>query len=273
MSGVKNNNEKAWKFYQPDFEYEKIIDLGGPWAGHKYFAYDLIRFLQPSKIVELGTHLGCSLFAFSQAVKDGKLKASIDAIDTWKGDQHAGQYGEIIFNRVKEIKKEKYSQLEINLIRTTFNKAKATHNNKSIDILHIDGLHSYNAIKHDFDGWIGKVKDDGVILVHDINVKEWGFGVYKFWNKVKQGYKTLEFDHSYGLGVIFKSENIFKEVEKFEQTFKVYYPLIAQREEYRWKYEQSETKIANLETKLAFLKVFPIYKIWLICKKIKNLRA
>jgi len=60
-----------WKYYKPKFEYEEIFqDTGWPWAGHKYFAYDLIRNVQPKVVVELGTHKGTSLWSFCQAVKD-----------------------------------------------------------------------------------------------------------------------------------------------------------------------------------------------------------
>ncbi len=135
---------KQWKFHKQIFEYEELYnDLGGPWAGHKYFAYDLVRYLLSSNIVELGTHLGCSLFSFSQAVKDGKLKTSLSAIDTWKGDEHSGKYDEIVFNRVKEIKEKRYRNLKIKLVRATFDKAKGDFKNNSIDLLHIDGMHTY----------------------------------------------------------------------------------------------------------------------------------
>lgn len=264
---------KNWKFYNPGFEYEEFIHLGGPWAGHKYFAYDLVRVLKPSKVVELGTHLGCSLFSFSQAVKDGKLNTVLDAIDTWKGDKHAGEYGEIIFNKVKEIKKKRYLKVKINLIRTTFDEAGKTYANGSIDLLHIDGLHTYKAVKHDFDNWIGKVKDDGVILMHDISVKQWGFGIYKLWKEIKENYKTLEFEHSYGLGVIFKSRSVFKVVEDIEGIFKAYYPVVAQREEYRWGTEVLKTKVTQLESEIEHIKSSRPYKTWQIYKKIKNLRA
>lgn len=87
-----------WKLYNPVFKYEKMYtDLGGPWAGHKYFGYDLIRNLKPKKVVELGTHLGYSLFSLAQAVYDGKLDTQLDAIDTWLGDEQTGFYGESIF--------------------------------------------------------------------------------------------------------------------------------------------------------------------------------
>ena len=42
-----------------------------PWVGHRRFIYDLTRYLEPDRIVELGSYYGCSAFAFLQAVKDG----------------------------------------------------------------------------------------------------------------------------------------------------------------------------------------------------------
>ncbi len=211
-----------WKYYQPKFEYEQYLqDLAWPWAGHKNFAYDLIANLKPKKIVELGTHYGTSFWSFCQAVKDQKLETELNAVDTWKGDEHAGLYGEEVFETVKKIKDVHYSALKINLIRKTFDEAVGDFENKSIDILHIDGLHTYEAVKNDFEKWLPKMKEDGIILFHDIVVDRSGFGVYKLWQGLKERYKTIEFQHSYGLGVLFlNSSNPFLEIkEKLERHY------------------------------------------------------
>ncbi len=197
-----------WEYYNPKFEYEEIFeDLSWPWAGHKYFAYDLISNIKPKIIVELGTHYGTSLWSFSQAVKDQKLNTEINAIDTWKGDKHAGFYGEEIYETVKDIKNKFYSGVKINLIRKTFDEALSDFNDDSIDILHIDGLHTYEAVKHDFENWLPKVKNNGIIIFHDTVVSREDFGVYKLWKELKKTYQSIEFFHSYGLGVLFKDEN------------------------------------------------------------------
>lgn len=197
-----------WKYYSPKFEYEKILqDTGFPWAGHKYFAYDLISNVKPQKIVELGTEYGTSLWSFSQAVKDQQIFAELDAIDTWTGDVHIGHYGEEVFKKVKEIQNKFYPELKINLIRETFDEALKFFGDNSIDILHIDGTHTYEAVKHDFENWFPKVKDGGIILFHDIVVIRDDFGVYKFWKELKDKYQTIEFCYSYGLGVLFKGDN------------------------------------------------------------------
>jgi hypothetical protein len=197
-----------WKYFNPKFEYEeKFQDAGWPWAGHKYFTYDLIANIKPKKIVELGTHYGTSLWSFSQAVKDEQIDAEINAIDTWIGEAQAGFYGEEVFEMVNDIKDRFYSNLKINLIRKTFDEAISNFEDNSIDILHIDGLHTYEAVKHDFENWLPKVKNDGIVLLHDIVVNKDEFGVYKFWMELKNSYSTMEFLYSYGLGVLFKEKN------------------------------------------------------------------
>ncbi len=196
-----------WKFGAPSFEYEQLFqDALWPWAGHKLFAYDLVVNTTPRRIVELGTHKGTSLFSFAQAAKDHKIPVEIFAIDTWRGDKQAGFYGEEVFRLVNEIKDTFYKDVNICLLRETFDEAVEKFDDASIDILHIDGLHTYEAVRHDFETWEGKVAKDGIILFHDIKVAERDFGVYKFWNEIKDRYTTAEFAHSFGLGILFRNE-------------------------------------------------------------------
>ena len=197
-----------WKYFEPKFEYEeKMNDLALPWAGHKYFAYDLIRNAKPEVLVELGTFKGTSFFSFCQAVKDEKLGTKLFAIDTWQGDEHGGFYGDDIYKNVESIKREYYYNLDVQLLRKTFDEALNEFEDNSIDVLHIDGLHTYEAVKHDFETWLPKVKENGIILFHDIVVTRDDFGVFKFWKELKEKYATFEFRHSYGLGVLCLDEN------------------------------------------------------------------
>jgi len=213
-----------WKYYRPKFEYEETFpDFGWPWFGHKFFVYDFVRNFKPKTIVELGTHKGTSFWSFCQAVKDENFPAELFAVDTWKGEEHAGFYGEEVFEEVKRIQKKYYKDLKINLLRKTFDKAMADFKEKSIDLLHIDGLHTYEAVKHDFENWISKVKDDGVIIFHDIFVNQNDFGVYKLWEELKKKYKTIEFYHSFGLGVLFKNAEKYKELIDREKELQMTY--------------------------------------------------
>lgn len=260
----------TWKFSRPQFEYEKMYtDLGGPWSGHKYFGYDLILNLKPKLVVELGTHLGCSLFSFGQAVKDSKSETTLDGIDTWLGDQHTSLYDEVIFSRINEIKRKCYPKVKINFVRKTFDEANSEYAPHSIDILHIDGLHTYKAIKHDFNNWLGKVKTDGLILFHDINVKKWGFGIYKLWSELKHKYATIEFQHSYGLGILFLNSKIYNDFKLHEGSFQIYYPLLAEKEDLNWQIRKALEKISGYETTLNKYKLTPFYSIWKLFKRMK----
>jgi glycosyltransferase involved in cell wall biosynthesis len=237
-----------WKYYIPKFEYEeKFADAGWPWAGHKYFAYDLVANIKPKRIVELGTHYGTSLWSFSQAAKDQQIDAEIFAVDTWKGEKHSGLYGEEVFKTVNGIKNNYYQKLKINLIRKTFDEAVLGFKDRSIDILHIDGLHTYEGVKHDYENWKNKVKSNGIVLFHDIFVKEDDFGVYKFWDELKKNHSTIEFHHSYGLGVLFLDDKIGSEFNKIAKELQMHYAYLHGMRQYEEIQNLSSTVAADKE--------------------------
>ncbi|MDD2578255.1 MAG: class I SAM-dependent methyltransferase [Candidatus Dojkabacteria bacterium] len=166
--------------------------------------------MKPNLVVELGTHRGNSLFSMAQAIKDSNLKTKLHGVDTWEGDQHAGYYKERVYKKFLEIKEKYYKDIDITAHKMYFDEAVKKFEDNTIDILHIDGLHTYDAVKHDFETWLPKVKkENGIILFHDICVKRKGFGVYKFWRELKKQYNTIQFNHYYGLGVIVLDKDVF----------------------------------------------------------------
>ena len=213
-----------WHYFQPTFEYEKTFsDHTWPWAGHKFFAYDLIRNEKPKKVVELGTHYGTSFFSMAQAAKDEKLNTELHAIDSWEGDPQAGFYDEAVFETVSKIQKKYYPQQKLHLHKMYFDEALSLFEDASIDILHIDGLHTYEAVKHDFESWLDKVTPSGMVLFHDTNERNGDFGVYKLWAELEKKYDTIQFLHSHGLGVLFKKKYPSTEWKKKEAEFQSHY--------------------------------------------------
>ena len=174
----------------------------GAWSGHVPFAYDLMASLKPSIFVELGCHQGESYSAFCQAVSDFGLNTVCYGVDTWKGDKHAGFYEEKIYENLLAFNQKNYGGFSY-LLRKDFDSAQQQFSDESIDLLHIDGLHTYDAVKHDFETWLPKIKKSGAILFHDTVVRHDDFGVWKFWEELQAKYSTFSFHHGYGLGVLF----------------------------------------------------------------------
>ena len=175
--------------------------LPSAWIGHAPFFRFLIRELKPKVFVELGTHNGFSYFVGCQTIEELNLPTHSFAVDHWIGDPHAGEFDDSVYAGVVEINKSfmNFSRL----LKMSFLEATSEILDNSVDLLHIDGFHTYEAVKEDFETWLPKLTNDGVIILHDIHVRHADFGVYKYWAELKKRFHTIEFTGSYGLGVIF----------------------------------------------------------------------
>ncbi len=178
------------------------VNYPATWIGHMSFASWLMQVVSPGVFVELGTHCGDSYFSFCQSVHENNLDTKCYAVDTWQGEKHTGFYSEKIYTAVNAHNNEHYSKFS-RLLRMTFDEAVSYFADESIELLHIDGLHTYKAVRHDFETWLPKLAPGAIVLFHDTIVRERGFGVWQLWEELQKDFPlNLEFVHSYGLGVI-----------------------------------------------------------------------
>lgn len=206
------------------------------WYQHIPFAYWLIEKVKPKSYLEMGVHNGISYFAVCESIKQMGLSTKCVALDHWVGDSQAGFFSADVFeNFVKN--NQQYSEFS-SYKRNNFVKSMTEIEDDSIDLIHIDGFHSYAAVKNDFQLALNKIdKSVGIILMHDINEYQVTFGVNKFWNEIESKFKTFRFNHGHGLGVVFIGNNIdlnflnlFDEKDNyFPNILRDFFELLGQR--------------------------------------------
>jgi predicted O-methyltransferase YrrM len=180
---------------------QDINEYPTAWLGHGEFAIKLVQNIKPEVTVELGVDYGFSTFclAYPQI-------GHVYGIDWFQGDPHTGYRN--TYSLVSELYskvQEKYDISNVELIQGDFNEVAKTWN-KEIDLLHIDGFHTYEAVKNDYETWIKFCKKDAVILFHD--VEEFP-GVAQFFSELPGELKYIR-TGSCGLGIFTLSEDKFK---------------------------------------------------------------
>src|SRR5579884_447154 len=185
----------------PLFWRAERLGQASAWWEHVPFARWLVCATMPRVFVELGTQSGVSYAAFCQAVLCAGLATRCHAVDTWQGDAQAGFYGEAVFDEFRRFHDETFGAFST-LLRCSFDDALDRIEDGEVDLLHIDGLHSYEAVSRDFEHWRRKMSDRGVVLFHDINERNESFGVWRLWSELRRRHPAFEFLHGHGLGVL-----------------------------------------------------------------------
>lgn len=174
--------------------------------------HELVKILnekKPQVIAEIGTATGGTLFMLSRIASKNATIISIDL----PGGIFGGGYSRV---KIPFYQSFGLPEQEISLIRAdshdqkTFIKIKGILDKKKIDFLFIDGDHTYEGVKKDFEMYSQLVNETGIIAFHDIAVHplEIGSEVDKFWNEIKEKYRHIEIikDHNQGccgIGLIF----------------------------------------------------------------------
>ena len=177
------------------------------WYEHVPFAHWLIAAHRPSIVVELGTHYGVSHFAFCHSALLSGVACHCYAVDSWAGDEHAGLYGNDVYDSVVAFNGTYCAGIST-LLRLTFDDAVQSFEDGTVDLLHIDGLHTYEAVRHDFETWLPKLSRRGVVLFHDTAVRDLDFGVWQLWKELSGRYRSFTFHHAFGLGVLAVGDDV-----------------------------------------------------------------
>ena len=230
------NHDEPWVVSDPSYDADQLNPKlkFAYWEGHRDFAYDLLHFVRPARLVELGSQYGCSLFTFCQAVRDFKLNTEINAVDMWSGDIGAEITGEEVYALVQKTAATYYPEVNLHLFQMRFDQALPDFADESIDILHIDGGHTFEDVERDFTTWLPKLKENGIVLFHDV-YSPIDQGSCDHWEKTKKEYDCyFDFTHSCGLGILFPKGRYWYDRLEAAGFFKYYKDLYFYRSKYKY---------------------------------------
>jgi predicted O-methyltransferase YrrM len=193
---ISNKFLKAFKPMQVKEEFVALLDT--------------LKEINPQVIMEIGTANGGTLFSFCKLAKGD---ATIISLDLPKGSFGGGY----IEWRIPFYKAFARGEQKLHLLRKdshkqdTLEEIKKILNGNQLDFLFIDGDHSYEGVKKDFEMYSPFVKKGGIIAFHDIapdGLPEFTGGVPKFWKEIKNKYNSYEYieninQEGYGIGVLF----------------------------------------------------------------------
>ena len=176
-----------------------IKNILSAWTGHFDFARWSVNRLQPTTVVDLGVDYGFSTFAFAL-----DEIGTVYGVDWFEGDANAGFRN--VYDKVVNFKNT-YQFDNVEIIKADFNELAKTWG-KTIDILHIDGYHIYDAVSNDFRTWSPFVRKGGLIMFHD--TLSFPDDVGRFFNELEL--PKINFPQSYGLGVVSTDADLIEEI-------------------------------------------------------------
>jgi predicted O-methyltransferase YrrM len=151
----------------------------------------LIKRIGPRAILEIGTGSGGTLFLFTRMAS---ADAKVISVDLPKG-KFGGGYPVWKSGLFKSFARDDQA---VCLIRADSHKpetlleVRKILDNRPVDFLFIDGDHTYEGVRKDFEMYSPLVRNGGIIAFHDIcpRPKENAVGVPDFWKEISVKYQS-----------------------------------------------------------------------------------
>jgi cephalosporin hydroxylase len=156
----------------------------------------LVKEQQCKYMLEIGTYRGGTLFVFSQIADKDATIISVDYSTTFLGTFYrAGQWP--LFRKLIRKGQSLFLLRKNSHKPDTLTSIECVLQGHKLDFLFIDGDHTYQGVRMDFEMYSPLVRSGGLIAFHDIAHLE-GLGVYKLWEEIKNSYTYKEFIHQTG---------------------------------------------------------------------------
>lgn len=153
---------------------------------------DRLKILKPKVIVEIGSYC-CGVLACIAKVLPNSLYIAVDIGDL-------GPKNELARENIASILRLKILDHRDSHDSKTVEDLREILDEQEINVLIIDGDHSYQGVKQDFEMYSPLVNKNGLILIHDIKecdqYRKTGVEVWRFWNEIKSKYRTEEIKYN-----------------------------------------------------------------------------
>ena len=183
----------------PEVDWIPEPQAPNSWHEHVPFALWLVKALCPRIIVELGQAEGAPYAAFCLAVERLGLATRCFAVE--RGAEPSDRPHESA-TRIGTGRQDGGSGAFSTVLRMRPEEARAHFASGEVDLLHIGGGESHEAVANAFQLWRETLSDRGVVLFHDINLPDRRRGGWKLWRELQATHPHFEFLHGNGLGVL-----------------------------------------------------------------------
>lgn len=173
-------------------------------------ALEAIQALRPQRVCEIGTSAGGTLYLLTRVSAPDALIVSIDlAISphTRALRERFAQPGQRVVSLAGDSHAEETAAGLERLLE-----------GQPLDVLFIDGDHSYDGVRADFERYAPLVRSGGIVALHDINedfrtrhgivTPSISGEVPRFWRELKERYRTEELvadpeQDGFGIGLVY----------------------------------------------------------------------
>jgi len=166
-----------------------------------------VRELNPSRVLEIGTATGGTLYLWTRLAQPDATIVSVDL----PGGNFGGGYSRLrtpVYRRFARPKQKLFLLRADSHEGGTLAEVERLFQGSPIDLLFIDGDHTYEGVKQDWEMYSPLVREGGLVVFHDVAGNYGDTQVKRHWDSIKDAFPHFEYmvhpRGHYGIGVLFK---------------------------------------------------------------------
>jgi predicted O-methyltransferase YrrM len=167
---------------------------------------ELVKQQNCTSVLEIGTFRGATLFVFSRLAAADATIISVDYHFSFLG-KLCRIFQKPLFHRMVRRGQKLFLLRKDSHSPDTLASVKKILQGRKLDLLFIDGDHSFEGVRADSEMYMPLVRSGGLVVFHDIAQSTPKVQVMKLWESIKHDYKHVELvnrtaNETMGIGVL-----------------------------------------------------------------------